>query len=245
MTDLQGKKALLTGATGGIGKAIAQQLLDAGATLAISGTNEGKLQTLKDELGGNVTILPCKLDDADALANLVPDAEKALDGLDILINNAGITRDGLAMRMKDEDWQAVLDINLTASFKLCRAAIKGMMKRRSGRIINITSVVGVMGNPGQTNYCASKAGIIGMSKSLGAEVASRGITVNCIAPGFIKTPMTDELNEQQTERITSNIPAGRFGLPEDIASTVGFLASDAASYITGQTLHVNGGLLMV
>ncbi len=245
MTNLKGKKALLTGATGGIGQAIAQNLLDAGASLAISGTNEGKLQKLKEALGADVTILPCKLDDAESLTQLIPSAEDALGGLDILVNNAGITRDGLAMRMKDEDWDAVIDINLTASFKLCRAAIKGMMKRRSGSIINITSVVGVMGNPGQANYCASKAGIIGMSKSLAAEVASRGITINCIAPGFIKTPMTDELNEAQTERITSNIPAGRFGLPEDIAASVSFLASDNASYITGQTLHVNGGLLMV
>ncbi len=245
MTYLKGKKALLTGATGGIGQAIAQNLLDAGASLAISGTNEGKLQKLKEALGADVTILPCKLDNAESLAQLIPSAEDALGGLDILVNNAGITRDGLAMRMKDEDWDAVIDINLTASFKLCRAAIKGMMKRRSGSIINITSVVGVMGNPGQANYCASKAGIIGMSKSLAAEVASRGITINCIAPGFIKTPMTDELNEAQTERITSNIPAGRFGLPEDIAASVSFLASDNASYITGQTLHVNGGLLMV
>ncbi len=245
MIDLHGKKALVTGATGGIGKAIVEALLNAGAIVAISGTRQEKLEALKAELGKEVAILPCKLNDADALANLVPDAENALDGLDILVNNAGITRDGLAMRMKDEDWQDVLDINLGASFKLSRAAIKGMMKRRTGRIINITSVVGVMGNPGQANYCASKAGLIGMSKSLAAEVASRGITVNCVAPGFIKTPMTDELNEAQAKRITDNIPAGRFGLPEDIAASVAFLSSDAAGYITGQTIHINGGLLMV
>lgn len=245
MIDLNGKKALITGATGGIGKAIAQSLLHAGATIAVSGTRQEKLDGLKDTLGNNVATLPCKLDNAEALARLVPDAEEALGGLDILVNNAGITRDGLAMRMKDDDWQSVLDINLSASFKLSRAAIKGMMKRRNGRIINITSVVGVMGNPGQANYCASKAGLIGMSKSLAAEVASRGITVNCVAPGFIKTPMTDELNEAQSERITSNIPAARFGLPEDVAASVAFLSSDAANYITGQTIHVNGGLLMV
>jgi 3-oxoacyl-[acyl-carrier protein] reductase len=245
MINLQGKKALVTGATGGIGKAIVVALLNAGATVAISGTQQTKLEALQAEINKEVVILPCKLGDAKELAQLVPQAEEALGGLDILVNNAGITRDGLAMRMKDEDWQEVMDINLGASFKLARAAIKGMMKQRSGRIINITSVVGVMGNAGQANYCASKAGLIGMSKSLAAEVASRGITVNCVAPGFIKTPMTDELNEQQAERITNNIPAGRFGFPEDIAASVAFLSSDAASYITGQTLHINGGLLMV
>jgi 3-oxoacyl-[acyl-carrier protein] reductase len=245
MMKLTGKKALVTGATGGIGQAIVQALLSAGAEVAISGTSAEKLAALKATLTGKVVALPCRLDDVEALAALVPQAEEALGGLDILVNNAGITRDGLAMRMKDEDWQAVLDINLGSAFRLSRAALKGMMKQRSGRIINITSVVGVMGNAGQANYCAAKAGMIGMSKSLAAEVASRGITVNCVAPGFIKTPMTDALDEKQAERITANIPAGRFGLPEDIAAGVAFLASDAASYITGQTLHINGGLLMV
>ena len=245
MNRLSDKKALVTGATGGIGQAIVQALLAEGAQVAISGTSAEKLQAFAATLTTPVIILPCRFDDAEAVAQLVPSAEEALGGLDILVNNAGLTRDGLAMRMKDEDWQAVLDINLTSAFRLTRAAIKGMMKRRHGRIINITSVVGVMGNAGQANYCAAKAGLIGMSKALAAEVASRGITVNCVAPGFIKTPMTDALDEKQSERITANIPAGRFGLPEDIAASVAFLSSDAASYITGQTLHVNGGLLMV
>ncbi len=245
MINLEGKTALVTGATGGIGQAIVATLLAAGAKVAISGTRQEKLEVFAASLDKLVTVLPCRLDDSASVAELIPSAESQLGQLDILVNNAGITRDGLAMRMKDEDWQTVLDVNLTASFKLCRAAIKGMMKRRYGRIINITSVVGVMGNPGQANYCASKAGVIGMSKSLAAEVAARGITVNCIAPGFIKTPMTDALDEKQTDRITANIPAGRFGLPGDIAASTAFLASDSAAYITGQTLHVNGGLLMV
>ncbi len=245
MCTLKGKKALVTGATGGIGKAIVSTLLEGGVNVAISGTNEEKLMAFRDELGTDVTVLPCRLDDTEALAGLVPDAEDRLGGLDILVNNAGITRDGLAMRMKDEDWDAVLDLNLSAAFKLCRSAIKGMMKQRAGRIVNITSIVGVMGNPGQANYCAAKAGLIGMSKALASEVASRGVTVNCIAPGFIKTPMTDALDEKQTERITGNIPAGRFGLPDDIAQGVVYLASDGAAYVTGQTLHINGGLLMV
>jgi 3-oxoacyl-[acyl-carrier protein] reductase len=245
MTILSGKRALITGATGGIGQAIVQALLAAGAEVGISGTSLEKLEALQSTLNGKVVALPCRLDDAEALAALVPQAEEALGGLDILVNNAGITRDGLAMRMKDEDWQAVLDINLGSAFRLSRAALKGMMKQRSGRIINITSVVGVMGNAGQANYCAAKAGMIGMSKAMAAEVASRGITINCVAPGFIKTPMTEALDAKQSERITANIPAGRFGLPEDIAAGVSFLASDAASYITGQTLHINGGLLMV
>jgi 3-oxoacyl-[acyl-carrier protein] reductase len=245
MMTLAGKKALVTGATGGIGQAIVQALLVQGAEVAISGTSAEKLAALHSTLRGKIVALPCRLDDAEAVAALVPQAEEALGGLDVLVNNAGITRDGLAMRMKDEDWQAVLDINLGSAFRLSRAVLRGMMKQRSGRIINITSVVGVMGNAGQANYCAAKAGLIGMSKALAAEVASRGITVNCVAPGFIKTPMTDALDEKQSERITANIPAGRFGLPEDIAAGVAFLASDAASYITGQTLHINGGLLMV
>jgi 3-oxoacyl-[acyl-carrier protein] reductase len=242
---LKGKKILLTGATGGIGKAIAEAMLQAGAKLAISGTSLEKLTALNVELGGSCTILPCKLDNASAVEALIPDMVEKLGGIDVLINNAGITRDGLMMRMKDEDWEAVINLNLTANFRLSRSAIKPMIKQRSGRIINITSVVGVMGNAGQANYCASKAGLIGMSKALAAEVAARGITVNCIAPGFIKTAMTDALDVKQSERITANIPAGTFGLPEDIAHGVAFLASDAARYITGQTLHINGGLLMV
>lgn len=244
MFDLAGKKALITGATGGIGEAIAKSLKAAGAEVAISGTREEKLKEVAANLGG-AAILPCNLTDAAAVEALFGQAEAALGQIDILVNNAGITKDGLAMRMKDEDWQAVIDINLGATFRLCRSAIKAMMKRRAGRIVNISSVVAVMGNPGQANYCASKAGMIGMTKSLAAEVASRGVTLNCIAPGFIKTPMTDALNEQQAERITANIPAARFGLPEDVAAGVVYLASDGAAYVTGQTLHINGGLLMV
>lgn len=242
--NLSGKKALVTGATGGIGGAIARALHAAGAQVAISGTRVEALEALAAELNGAV-VLPCNLSDGAAVDALPAQAEEKLGGLDILVCNAGVTKDTLAMRMKDEDWQKVIDINLTATFRLNRAVLKSMMKARYGRIINIASVVAVMGNPGQANYCASKAGMIGMSKALAAEVASRGITVNCVAPGFIATPMTDALNEQQKERITSNIPAQRFGTSEDIAGVVNFLASDAASYITGQTLHVNGGLLMV
>jgi 3-oxoacyl-[acyl-carrier protein] reductase len=244
MFDLVGKKALITGATGGIGEAIAKALKAAGAEVAISGTREEKLKEVAANLGG-AAILPCNLTDAAAVEALFGRAEETLGQIDILVNNAGITKDGLAMRMKDEDWQAVIDVNLGATFRLCRSAIKAMMKRRAGRIVNISSVVAVMGNPGQANYCASKAGMIGMTKSLAAEVASRGVTLNCIAPGFIKTPMTDALNEQQAERITANIPAARFGLPEDVAAGVVYLASDGAAYVTGQTLHINGGLLMV
>lgn len=243
--NLAGKKALVTGASGGIGGAIAKALKEAGATVAISGTRVEALEALNTELGGGCVILPCNLTDGAAVDALPGQAEAALGGLDILVCNAGVTKDTLAMRMKDEDWQAVIDINLTATFKLNRAVLKPFMKQRSGRIINIASVVAVMGNPGQANYCASKAGMIGMSKSLAAEVSSRGITVNCVAPGFIKTAMTDKLNEEQQKRITDNIPAQRFGLPDDIAAGVAFLASDGASYITGQTLHINGGLLMV
>lgn len=245
MTSLAGKKALITGASGGIGGAIAKALHAAGASVAISGTRMEALEALNAELGGSAKILTCNLSDAAAVDALPGQAEAALGGLDILVCNAGVTKDTLAMRMKDEDWQSVIDINLTATFRLNRAVLKPFMKQRSGRIINIASVVAVMGNPGQANYCASKAGMIGMSKSLAQEVASRGITVNCVAPGFIKTPMTEKLNEEQQKRITDNIPAARFGLPEDIAGGVVFLAGDAASYITGQTLHINGGLLMV
>ena len=245
MTILAGKKALITGASGGIGGAIAKAFVAAGASVAISGTRVEALEALTKDLGGRAKILPCNLADAAAVDALPGQAEAALGGLDILVCNAGVTKDGLAMRMKDEDWQAVIDINLTATFRLNRAVLRPFMKQRGGRILNISSVVAVRGNPGQANYCASKAGMIGMSKSLAAEVASRGITVNCIAPGFIKTAMTDQLNEEQAKRITDNIPAGRFGTPEDVAAGAVFLAGDAASYITGQTLHINGGLLMV
>lgn len=245
MFDLSGKTALVTGASGGIGREIALALHRAGAKVAISGTRMSALEETSAAAENAMIPITCNLSDLTAVDGLIKEAEEKLGHLDILICNAGITRDGLLMRMKDEDWQSVIDVNLTATFKLVRAATKGMMKRRYGRIINITSIVGVMGNPGQANYCASKAGIIGMSKSVGQELAGRGITVNCIAPGFIKTPMTDALNADQQERITRNIPAGRFGLPEDIAAASVFLASDEASYINGQTLHVNGGLLMV
>lgn len=245
MFDLSGKTALVTGASGGIGREIALALHRAGAKVAISGTRMNALEETSAAAENAMIPITCNLSDLAAVDGLIKEVEEKLGHLDILVCNAGITRDGLLMRMKDEDWQSVIDVNLTATFKLVRAATKGMMKRRYGRIINITSIVGVMGNPGQANYCASKAGIIGMSKSVGQELAGRGITVNCIAPGFIKTPMTDALNADQQERITRNIPAGRFGLPEDIAAASVFLASDEASYINGQTLHVNGGLLMV
>ncbi|MCE3005677.1 MAG: 3-oxoacyl-[acyl-carrier-protein] reductase [Rickettsiales bacterium] len=243
--QLTHKKALITGASGGIGGAIAKAFVAAGAQVAISGTRVEALEALNKELGGVAKILPCNLTDAAAVEALPAQAEAALGGLDILVCNAGVTKDGLAMRMKDEDWQAVIDINLTATFRLNRAVLRPFMKQRGGRIVNISSVVAVRGNPGQANYCASKAGMIGMSKSLAAEVSSRGITVNCVAPGFIQTAMTDKLSEEQAKRITDNIPSGRFGTPDDVAAGVVFLASDAASYITGQTLHINGGLLMV
>ena len=243
--QLTHKKALITGASGGIGGAIAKAFVAAGAQVAISGTRVEALEALNKELGGVAKILPCNLMDAAAVEALPAQAEAALGGLDILVCNAGVTKDGLAMRMKDEDWQAVIDINLTATFRLNRAVLRPFMKQRGGRIVNISSVVAVRGNPGQANYCASKAGMIGMSKSLAAEVSSRGITVNCVAPGFIQTAMTDKLSEEQAKRITDNIPSGRFGTPDDVAAGVVFLASDAASYITGQTLHINGGLLMV
>ena len=245
MTTLTGKKALVTGASGGIGGAIAKALDAQGCRVAISGTRREALEALAAELKHEPVILTCNLTDGAAVDALPKQAEEAMGGLDILVCNAGVTKDNLAMRMKDEEWNQVIDVNLSATFRLNRAVLRGMMKQRHGRIINVASVVAVMGNPGQMNYCASKAGMIGMSKSLAAEVASRNITVNCLAPGFIKTPMTDALNEEQTKRITDNIPAGRFGLPEDIAGAAVFLCSDAASYITGQTLHINGGLLMV
>ena len=245
MFSLTGKTALITGASGGIGAAIAKALHDAGAAIAISGTRVEVLEKVKAEIGERVHILPCNLSKAEDVEKLIPAAEAALGGLDILINNAGITKDGLAMRMKDEDWQSVIDVNLTSNFRLSRAAMRSMMKKRWGRIINITSIVGVTGNPGQVNYVASKAGLIGMTKSLAQELASRNVTVNCVAPGFIATPMTDALNEKQKEAILTRIPAGRMGGAADIAAAVVYLASDEAAYVTGQTLHVNGGMVMV
>ncbi len=246
MFDLKDRTALVTGATGGIGAAIAKTLHEAGATVVLSGTRENVLQERMDELGAErVHAVPANLSDPESVAALVPAAEQALGrGVDILVNNAGITRDTLAMRMKPEQWQQVLDVNLTAAFRLSQAVLKGMMKARWGRIVNITSVVALTGNPGQANYAAAKAGMIGMSKSLAREVAARGITVNCVAPGFIETPMTDALNEKQREAILAQIPAGRLGSPADVAAAVLYLASDAAAYVTGQTLSVNGGMAM-
>jgi len=245
MFELNGLTALVTGATGGLGGAMARALHAQGATVAISGTRREALETLAGELGERVHILPCDHSDKAQVEALVPAAEAAMGQLDILVNNAGVTKDGLFMRMKDEDWDAVLAINLTSAFRLSRAALKGMMKRRFGRIIGITSVVGVTGNPGQGNYAASKAGMIGMSKSLAAEVATRNITVNCIAPGFIASPMTDALNDKQKEAILGTIPAAKLGSGEDIAAALVYLASREAGYITGQTLHVNGGMAMI
>jgi 3-oxoacyl-[acyl-carrier protein] reductase len=246
MFDLTGKTALVTGATGGIGAAIARTLHKAGATVAISGTRANVLEELKAELGGErVHVLACNLSDSAAVEKLVPEAEAAMGSLDILVNNAGITRDGLAMRMKDDDWNAVIDVNLTASFRLARAAMRSMMKKRWGRIVNITSVVGVTGNPGQANYVASKAGVIGLTKSLAQELAARSVTVNAVAPGFIATPMTDVLNDKQREGILGRVPAGRLGSPDEIAAAVLYLVSDEAGYVTGQTLHVNGGMAMI
>jgi 3-oxoacyl-[acyl-carrier protein] reductase len=245
MFNLTGKTALITGASGGIGAAIAKALHTAGATIAISGTRVAVLEELKAQIGESVHVLPCNLSSPEDVEKLIPAAEAAMGGLDILVNNAGITKDGLAMRMKDEDWQAVIDVNLTSNFRLARAAMRGMMKKRAGRIINVTSIVAVTGNPGQANYVASKAGIIGLSKSLAQELATRNVTVNCIAPGFIATPMTDVLNEKQKEAILGRIPAGRMGGPDDIAAAVIYLASDEAGYVTGQTLHVNGGMAMI
>lgn len=245
MFNLEGKSALVTGATGGIGEAIARALHAQGATVTLSGTREAKLEALASDLGDRVHIKAANLSDRDSVDALVPAAEEMMGGLDILVNNAGITRDNIFMRMKDEEWDQVLEVNLSATFRICRAAIKGMMKRRQGRIIGITSVVGVTGNAGQVNYSAAKAGMIGMSKSLAQEVASRKITVNTIAPGFISTAMTDELNEKQRESILGNVPAGRLGTVEEIAGAAVYLASDEAAYVTGQTLHVNGGMAMI
>ena len=245
MFDLTGKAALVTGASGGIGGAIATALHGAGAVVGLSGTREAPLAELAAELGERVHVLPCDLSDMAAVEALPKRAVEAMGSLDILVNNAGITRDNLFMRMSDEDWQSVIDVDLTSAFRLCRGAVRGMMKARWGRIVNITSVVGTAGNPGQANYCAAKAGLTGMSKALAQEVASRGITVNCIAPGFIATAMTDKLNDEQKGRITASIPTGRMGAPEEIASAVLYLASAEAGYITGATLHVNGGMDMV
>lgn len=245
MFDLTGKGALVTGATGGIGWAIAEALHAQGANVAISGTRAPRLEELKSKLGSRVTALPCDLRDRAAVAKLAEEAEKALGQVDILVNNAGITHDNLFMRMKDEEWDDVIAVNLTSVFVLTRGILRGMMRRRYGRIVNIASISGVLGNPGQGNYAASKAGLVGMTKSLAREVASRGITANCIAPGFISTPMTDALTPKQIEAIAGAIPVAKFGKPEDIAAAVIFLASEEASYVAGETIHVNGGMVMV
>lgn len=243
--DFTGKCALVTGATGGIGRVIVKKLHDAGATVILTDMRQEALDEFAAELKERVFAFACNLGDPVDIDALVSKAEKAAGAIDILVNNAGLTKDNLFMRMKDEDWNLVLNVNLTAGFRLARAAIRGMMKRRYGRIISMASVVGVTGNPGQANYSASKAGMIGMTKCLAAEVASRGITANCVAPGFIKTAMTDALPEEAKEKLARSIPMARLGLPEDVANAVVFLASDEASYITGQTIHVNGGMAMI
>ena len=245
MFDLTGKTALVTGATGGIGGEIAKALHAQGAVVAISGRNKEKLDALSKELGSNVHSIVADLLNSDGIAALIKNAEETMGQIDILVNNAGLTRDNLSMRMKDEEWDEVLDVNLTAPFKLARACQRGMMKRRWGRIINISSVVGTTGNPGQANYVASKAGMSGWTKAMGMEIASRGITVNCVAPGFIATAMTDALDDGQKEKINGTIPMGRMGSPEEIASAVAYLASTEAAYVTGATIHVNGGMAMV
>lgn len=244
MFDLTGRKALVTGATGGLGQTIARALHAQGATVALSGTRPAALEALAAELGERASPVAADLSDKDSVEGLVPAAEAAIGPLDILVNNAGITRDNLFMRMKDEEWEQVIAVNLTAAFRLSRAAVKGMMRRRSGRIVNIGSVVGSTGNPGQGNYAAAKAGLVGMTKALAAEVASRGITVNCIAPGFISSPMTDALNEKQREGILARVPAGRLGEGAEVAAACLYLASAEAGYVTGHTLHVNGGMAM-
>lgn len=245
MFDLSGKTALVTGASGGIGRDIAAALAGAGAKVALSGTRIAVLEEVAGGISGETAIVPCNLSDPDAVDALTGQAEEAIGPLDILVANAGITRDGLLMRMKPEDWDAVLTVNLGSYFRLTKSVMRGMMKRRHGRIIGITSIVGVTGNPGQANYCASKAGMIGFTKSLAQEVASRGITANCIAPGFIESPMTAELPEKQKEALLGQIPAGRLGTGGDIAAAAIYLASDEAAYVTGQTLHVNGGMAMI
>jgi len=243
--SLVGKRALVTGASGGIGGAIAETLHAQGATVALSGTRRDALEAVAARLGDRAHVAPADLSEGAAVDGLVPEAERLMGGLDILVNNAGLTRDGLAVRMKDDDWQIVLRVNLEAAFRLARAALKGMMRQRFGRIIGITSVVGVTGNAGQANYAASKAGLIGMSKALAQEVASRGITVNCVAPGFIESAMTGRLNDKQREAILGTIPSGRLGSGAEVAAAVAYLASDEAAYVTGQTLHVNGGMAMI
>ena len=245
MFDLVGKRALVTGASGGIGGAIAESLHGQGATVILSGTRLDVLQNLADKLGERVHVTACDLSKVSGAKELVKDCDDFVGGVDILVNNAGVSRDSLVMRMKDADWDTVLDINLTASFQLSKACLRGMMKQRFGRIISVASIVGVTGNAGQANYAASKSGLIGMSKSLAQEVASRGITVNCVAPGFIVTPMTDALTDEQRGKLLGVIPTGRLGHAKDVAASVVFLASDEASYVTGQTLHVNGGMAMI
>lgn len=246
MFSLEGKSALVTGASGGIGGAIARSLHGRGAEVVISGTRAPALEELAAELGERVHVLTANLGDADSVANLASESEKIADGgIDILVNNAGVTRDGLLLRMKDEDWEEVISVNLGSGFRLARALLRGMMKRRWGRVVGISSIVGATGNPGQANYAASKAGMVGFSKAMAAEVANRGITVNVVAPGFIQTAMTDVLADEQKEKLLSGIPTGRLGMPEDIASAVTYLASEEASYVTGATLHVNGGMAMI
>lgn len=245
MFDLTGKAALVTGASGGIGAEIARALHGTGATVGLSGTREDPLSSLAKDLGDRAHVLPCDLADGDAVDALPKRAVEAMGSLDILVNNAGITRDNIFMRMSDEEWQAVLDVNLTAAMRLCRASVRGMMKSRWGRIVNISSIVGATGNPGQTNYAAAKAGLVGFSKALAYEVATRGITVNAVAPGFIETAMTEKLSDDQKEQIMGQIPMGRMGTPVEIASAVLYLASDEAAYMTGATLHVNGGMAML
>ena len=245
MFSLDGRTALVTGASGGIGREIATALSAAGANVALSGTREGVLEEVKDTLPGEGAVVTCNLSDSEQVDGLVARAEEAIGPLDILVANAGITKDGLLMRMKDEDWQSVIDINLGAYFRMAKSTLRGMMKRRHGRIIGVTSIVGVTGNPGQANYCASKAGMIGFTKSLAQEVASRAITANCVAPGFIESPMTDVLPDAQKELLLGQIPTGRLGQGRDIASACIYLASAEAAYVTGQTLHVNGGMAMI
>jgi 3-oxoacyl-[acyl-carrier protein] reductase len=245
MLDLTGKTALVTGASGGIGRAIAAALHRQGATVALSGTRRDALDQLAGDLNERVHVAPCNLASKDETENLVPHVEEVMGRLDILVANAGITKDNLLVQLRDEDWEQVVNINLTATFRLARAAVRGMMRRRFGRVIGITSVVGVTGNPGQANYTAAKAGMIGMIKSIAQEYAKRGVTANCVAPGFIASPMTDKLNDKQRETILGRVPAGRLGTPEEIAASAVFLASDEAAYITGHTLHVNGGMVMI
>ena len=245
MFDLTGKNALVTGASGGIGSEIAKVLHAAGATVGLSGTRVEPLEALAAQLGARAHVLPCNLSDAEAVDNLPKQAIAAMGSVDVLVNNAGITRDNIFMRMSDEEWAQVIEVNLTSTMRLCRGVMRPMMKARWGRIINISSIVGATGNPGQANYAASKAGMVGMSKSIAYEVASRGITVNCIAPGFIATAMTDALTEDQKDKINVQIPAGRMGTPEEIAAAALYLASPQAGYVTGATLHVNGGMAML